>query len=127
MPAKSFPRPKTVTEYIAACPLSIQDKLYQMLNCIRKAAPGAEETLKWGKPAFSYDRILVVFAASKNHIGFYPTPSAIKAFAKDLSAYKTGPGSIRFPLDKPLPVSLISKITRFRVKESREDDIKWKS
>jgi len=127
MPAKGLPKPKTITEYIAAAPLPVQEKLYQLLACIRKAAPRAEESLKWGKPAFSYDRILVVFAASKNHVGFYPTPSAVKAFAKELSGYKTGSGSIQFPLDKPLPVSLVSKITRFRVKESREEDVKWKS
>jgi len=127
MPAKGLPKPKTIPEYIAAAPLPVQEKLYQLLACIRKAAPGAEESLKWGKPAFSYDRILVVFAASKNHVGFYPTPSAVKAFAKELSGYKTGSGSIQFPLDKPLPVSLVSKITRFRVKESREEDVKWKS
>ena len=127
MPAKGLPKPKTIPEYIAAAPSPVQEKLYQLLACIRKAAPGAEESLKWGKPAFSYDRILVVFAASKNHVGFYPTPSAVKAFAKELSGYKTGSGSIQFPLDKPLPVSLVSKITRFRVKESREEDVKWKS
>ena len=127
MPAKGLPKPKTIPEYIAAAPLPVQEKLYQLLACIRKAAPGAEESLKWGKPAFSYDRILVVFAASKNHVGFYPTPSAVKAFAKELSGYKTGSGSIQFPLDKPLPVSLVNKITRFRVKESREEDVKWKS
>ena len=127
MAAKGLPKPKTIPEYIAAAPLPVQEKLYQLLACIRKAAPHAEESLKWGKPAFSYDRILVVFAASKNHVGFYPTPSAVKAFAKELSGYKTGSGSIQFPLDKPLPVSLVSKITRFRVKESREEDVKWKS
>ena len=127
MAAKGLPKPKTIPEYIAAAPLPVQEKLYQLLACIRKAAPGAEESLKWGKPAFSYDRILVVFAASKNHVGFYPTPSAVKAFAKELSGYKTGSGSIQFPLDKPLPVSLVSKITRFRVKESLEEDVKWKS
>ena len=127
MPAKGLPKPRTITEYITAAPLPAQEKLYQLLACIRKAAPRAEESLKWGKPAFSYDRILVVFAASKNHVGFYPTPSAVKAFAKELSGYKTGSGSIQFPLDKPLPVSLVSKITRFRVRESREEDVKWKS
>ncbi len=127
MPSKDLPAPKTIEEYITSAPRNTQDKLYQMLACIRKAAPGAEENLKWGKPAFSYSRILVVFAASKNHIGFYPTPSALKAFAKELSSYKTGSGSIQFPLDKPLPVSLISKITRFRVKENSEEDVKWKS
>jgi uncharacterized protein YdhG (YjbR/CyaY superfamily) len=126
MPPKSSPAPKTITEYITSCPLPVQDKLFQMLHCIRTAAPGAEESLKWGKAAFSYDRILVVFSASKNHIGFYPTPSALKAFAKELAGYKTGSGSVQFPLDKPLPLALIKKITRFRVKESKENGVKWR-
>jgi uncharacterized protein YdhG (YjbR/CyaY superfamily) len=98
-----------------------------MRACIRKAAPGAKEGLKWGMPAYSYRRILVTFAAFKHHIGFYPTPSAVKAFEKDLSRYKTAKGSIQFPLEKPLPVPLIHKITAFRVRESNEEDKKWKS
>ena len=78
-------------------------------------------------PAYSYERILVTFAVFKNHIGFYPTPSAVEAFAKSLTKYKTATGSIQFPLDQPLPLSLITKITKFRVKQSVEEDIKWKS
>jgi uncharacterized protein YdhG (YjbR/CyaY superfamily) len=91
------------------------------------AAPGAKESLKWGMSAFSYRRILVTFAAFKHHIGFYPTPSAVKAFTKDLSNFKTAKGSIQFPLEKPLPLPLIRKITAFRVRESVEEDKKWKS
>ena len=98
-----------------------------MRSCIRKAAPGAEEGLKWGMPAFSYQRILVTFAAHKHHIGFYPTPSAVSAFAKDLSKFATARGSIQFPLDKPLPLALIRKITAFRVRESTEQDKKWRT
>jgi uncharacterized protein YdhG (YjbR/CyaY superfamily) len=120
-------RPKNITEYINATPKEAQEKLREMLACIREAAPGAEESLKWGKPAFSYQRILVMFAAFKHHIGFYPTPSAVRAFADDLSGYVTGDNSIRFPLDKPLPLSLIRKITAFRVKESIEEDGKWRT
>ena len=78
-------------------------------------------------PAFSHRRILVTFAAFTHHIGFYPTPSAVKAFAKNLSKYKTARGSIQFPLDKPLPLPLIRKITAFRVRESIEEDKKWRS
>ncbi|HEV2668730.1 MAG TPA: DUF1801 domain-containing protein, partial [Blastocatellia bacterium] len=70
-------RPKNITEYIDAAPKEAQKKLHEMRACILEAAPGAEESLKWGKPAFSYQRILVMFAAFKNHIGFYPTPSAV--------------------------------------------------
>jgi uncharacterized protein YdhG (YjbR/CyaY superfamily) len=120
-------RPKNITEYINASPKEAQEKLREMRACILEAAPGAEESLKWGKPAFSYQRILVMFAAFKHHIGFYPTPSAVRAFADDLSGYVTGDNSIRFPLDKPLPLSLIRKITAFRVKESIEEDGKWRT
>ena len=98
-----------------------------MRACIRKAAPGATESLKWGMPAFSGRRILVMFAAFKHHIGFYPTPSAVKAFAKDLSKFKTAKGSIQFPLERPLPLALIRRITAFRVGESNEEDRKWRS
>src|SRR5499426_4620773 len=119
-------RPKNITEYIDAAPVEAQEKLREIRACILKAAPGAEESLKWGKPAFSYQRILVMFAAFKHHIGFYPTPSAVRAFADDLSEFVTGDNSIRFPLDKPLPLPLIRKITAFRVRESIEEDGKWR-
>jgi uncharacterized protein YdhG (YjbR/CyaY superfamily) len=124
---KGIPKPKTIAGYINAAPEEAQEKLHEMLACIRAAAPGATESLKWGMPAFSYKRILVTFAVFKHHIGFYPTPSVVKAFEKSLSKYTTAKGSIQFPLDKPLPLSLIRKITMFRVKESLEEDIKWKS
>jgi uncharacterized protein YdhG (YjbR/CyaY superfamily) len=98
-----------------------------MSACIRKSAPGAKESLKWGMPAYSYGRILVTFAAFKNHIGFYPTPSAVKAFAKELSKYVTASASIQFPLEKPLPLALVRKITAYRVRESIEEDAKWRT
>ncbi|HEY9434030.1 MAG TPA: DUF1801 domain-containing protein [Blastocatellia bacterium] len=120
-------RPNNITEYINAAPKEAQKKLREIRACIREAAPGAEESMKWGKPAFSYQRILVMFAAFKNHIGFYPTPSAVRAFADDLSEFVTGDNSIRFPLDKPLPLPLIRKITAFRVRESIEEDGKWRT
>ena len=101
--------------------------LRAMRACIRATAPGAKESLKWGMPAFSYRRILVTFAAFKHHIGFYPTPSAVKAFATNLLRFKTAKGSIQFPLEKPLPLTLIRKITLFRVRESNEEDRKWRS
>jgi uncharacterized protein YdhG (YjbR/CyaY superfamily) len=127
MVTKGLPRPKTIDQYIKAAPAETQEKLQQILECIRSAAPTATESLKWGMPAFSYKRILVTFAVFKHHIGFYPTPSAVKAFAKDLSKFKTAEGSIQFPLDKPLPLSLIRKITMFRVRESLEEDRKWRT
>src|SRR3972149_2736826 len=95
-------KPKNITEYIKAAPKGAQKKLREMRACIRTSAPGAKEGLKWGMPAFSYRRILVMFAAFKHHIGFYPTPSAVRAFANDLSKFATAKGSIQFPLEKPV-------------------------
>lgn len=120
-------KPTTICEYIDAAPVHVQERLWRLHECIRKAAPGCEEELKWRMPAYSYQKILVTFAAFKQHIGFYPMPSAIKAFAKELSKYKTAEGSVQFPLDKPLPIALITKIVKFRVKESKEGVIKWRS
>jgi uncharacterized protein YdhG (YjbR/CyaY superfamily) len=120
-------RPKSITEYIDAAPKEAQKKLRELHACVRKFAPGATESLKWGMPAFSYRRILVTFAAHKTHIGFYPTPSAVSAFRKELSKFTTAKGSIQFPLEKPLPLPLIRKITAFRVRESIEQDKKWKT
>jgi uncharacterized protein YdhG (YjbR/CyaY superfamily) len=120
-------RPKNITEYIRAAPTEAQEKLREMRACIRKSAPGAKESLKWGMPAFSYERILVTFAVFPHHIGFYPTPSAVKAFAKELSKYVTASASIQFPMEKSLPLSLIRKITAFRVRESVEKDGKWRT
>ena len=118
---------KSIEEYIDAAPVESQGNLWQLHECIRSAAPGATESLKWSMPAYSYQKILVTFAVFKKHIGLYPMPSAIKAFKKDLAKYKTAEGSVQFPLDKPLPLPLIKKIVRFRVKESKEGIIKWKS
>jgi uncharacterized protein YdhG (YjbR/CyaY superfamily) len=127
MPTPRKARPKNTTEYIQAAPKEAQKKLREMRACIRKSAPGAKESLKWGMPAFSYQRILVTFAAFEHHIGFYPTPSAVRAFAKELSNYATASASIQFPLEKPLPLPLIRKITAFRVRESVEKDGKWRT
>lgn len=120
-------KPANIEEYIEAAPAEIQEKLYQLHECIRAAAPRAVEGLKWRMPAYSYQKILVTFAVFKNHIGFYPMPSAIKTFAKELAKYKTAEGSVQFPHDKPLPLPLITKIVKFRVKESKEGTIKWRS
>src|SRR6266576_1737407 len=102
-------RPKSITEYINAAPKEAQKKLREMRACIREAAPGAKEGLKWGMPAFSYRRILVTFAAFKHHIGFYPTPSAVRAFAKALSKFKTPSTTFQFPLRNPLLLPLIRR------------------
>ena len=119
-------KPTTIEEYIDAAPEEVQDKLRQLHESIRKAAPGAAEGLKWSMPAYSYKRILVTFAVFKNHIGFYPTPSTIKTFAKELEKYKTAEGSVQLPLDKKLPLPLITKMVEFRVQESLIGDAKWK-
>ena len=119
-------KPTTIKEYIEAAPVEIQSRLLQMHECITKGAPGAEEGLKWNMPAYSYKRILVTFAVFKNHIGFYPTPSVIKVFEKKLEKYKTAESSVQFPHDEKLPLSLIEKMVKFRVKESLMDDAKWK-
>ena len=119
--------PKTIGEYIDAAPKEARKKLREMRACVHKAAPGAKESIKWRMPAFSYRRILVMFAAFKHHIGFYPTRSAMSAFAKELSKFTMGRGSIQFPLEKPLPLALIRKITALRVRDSLEKDGKWKT
>lgn len=120
-------KPTSIEEYIAAAPAAAQEKLVALHECIRAAAPGATEGLKWNMPAYSYQKILVTFAVFKQHIGFYPMPSALEAFANRITKYKTGSGSIQFPLDQPLPFALIKKIVLFRVKESQEGIIKWRS
>ncbi|MFC6490117.1 iron chaperone [Nitratireductor sp. GCM10026969] len=118
-------KPRTVDQYIEAAPPATRAKLQEMRACLRKAAPDAEETLKWGIPAFSTKRILFTYAAFKRHIGFYPTPAAIQAFAGELSQYETSAGTIRFPLDRPLPVSLIDRIASYRVQDVVENDARW--
>jgi uncharacterized protein YdhG (YjbR/CyaY superfamily) len=110
--------PQNVDEYIAAYPPDVQAKLEKIRVTIRKAAPQAEETLSYGVPTFKLGGNLVSFGAAKKHIGFYPTPSAIEAFKAELAAYASAKGSVQFPLDKPVPLGLISKMVKFRVKES---------
>jgi uncharacterized protein YdhG (YjbR/CyaY superfamily) len=120
-------KPRTIPEYIAAAPKEARGKLREMRALIAAAAPGATQGLKWGMPAFSYGRILVTFAAFKHHIGFFPTPSAVRAFRKELTRFKTSSATIQLPLDAPLPKMLIRRITKFRVMESRARDAKWRS
>ena len=112
--------PKDIDEYIAGFPDDIQAILQKVRTTIRKAAPAAEETINYQIPTFTLNGNLVHFAAFKKHIGFYPTPTGIEAFKDELSAYAGAKGSVRFPLDKPIPYDLISKIVNFRVKENLE-------
>jgi len=99
-------------------PKEVQQHLKKMRLTIRKAAPQARETISYGIPAFTLNGLLVWFAAHKTHIGFYPRASAIAAFKKDLSAYKGAKGSVQFPFDEPLPLALVSRIVKFRVKQN---------
>lgn len=116
---KAVKNPGAIDKYISNFPLHVQTKLEELRAAIRKAAPEAEE-ISYSMPAFALKGILVYFAAHKNHIGFYPMASSIKVFEKELSDYKYAKGSIRFPLDKPLPLSLVNRIVAFRVKENLE-------
>jgi len=119
-------KPTSVAEYIAAAPKPARAKLREMRALIAAAAPGATQTLKWGMPAFSYKRILVIFGAFKRHIGFFITPAVKKAFAKELASYKTASSSVQLPFDKPLPKGLLRKIVALRVKQERAKDAKWR-
>ena len=112
--------PKNIDEYIAGFPQDVQEILKKIRSTIEKAAPEAQETISYQMPTFTLSGNLVYFAAFKKHIGFYPTPTGTEKFQKELSVYKGGKGSIRFPLDQPIPLALISKIVKFRVKENLE-------
>ena len=110
--------PKNIDEYILGFPNDVQEILEQIRMTIKQEAPEAEETIKYQIPTFTLKGNLVHFGAYKKHIGFYPTPSGTEKFQKELSVYKGAKGSVRFPLDKPIPYDLISKIVKFRVKEN---------
>ncbi len=110
--------PKNIDDYIAGFPPEVQAILQKIRLTIRNAAPDAEETISYQMPTFTLKGNLVYFAAFKEHIGFYPVPTGIEKFKKELSVYKQGKGSVQFPLDQPIPYGLISKIVKFRVKEN---------
>lgn len=109
--AKKF---KTIDEYHASAQVEFQKKLNQLRQAIKQAAPRAEEVISYNMPAFMLNKVLVYYAAHKEHIGFYPTASPIVFFKSELSKYNTSKGAIQFPLNKPLPTSLIKKIVKFR-------------
>ena len=110
---------QSIDDYIASFPPDIQERLHAMRATIRAAAPEAEERIAYQMPTFWQGGNLVHFAAFKNHIGFYPTPSGIEAFAADLARYPGSKGAIRFPLDEPLPLDLVRRIVEHRVAENR--------
>lgn len=108
----------TIDEYIATFPRDRQKILKELRETIRKAAPQAEEKISYQMPAFAQEGNLVYFASLKDHIGFYPTPSGIEAFRDELAIYRSTKGAVQFPIDKPLPMTLISKVVKFRVAEN---------
>ncbi|MEJ2296512.1 MAG: DUF1801 domain-containing protein [Candidatus Lokiarchaeota archaeon] len=109
---------KSIDEYINTFPKEIQEILENLRQIIKTTAPKAEETISYKIPTFKLNGNLVHFAAFKNHIGFYPTPSGIEKFKKELSTYETSKGTIKFPLDQPIPFDLVKKIVEFRVREN---------
>jgi uncharacterized protein YdhG (YjbR/CyaY superfamily) len=110
--------PKTIDEYIAAFPDNVQEKLNEMRLTIRRAAPEATEKISYRMPSYTFNGMLLYFAAHTKHLGFYPFTSAIKAFSVELTPYRTSKGGIQFPYNSPLPLNLIKRIIEFRVKEN---------
>lgn len=110
----------SIDEYIAMFPEEIRRLLEQMRATIRAAAPEAQEKISYQMPTFFLNGNLVHFAAHTDHIGFYPTPSAIERFQKELAGYQTSKGAVQFPMDRPLPLELVNRIVRFRVAENLE-------
>ena len=108
----------TIDEYIATFPAEIQKILQEIRRTIHAAAPEAAEKISYAMPAFAQKGVLVYFAAHKNHIGFYPTSSGTRVFEKELTGYETTKGTIKFPLDQPLPLDLITRIIQFRLAEN---------
>lgn len=109
---------ENIDDYMLQFPKDIQKLLKQMRSTIKKTAPKAEEAMKYGIPTFVLNGNLVHFAAYKNHIGFYPAPSGLLAFKKEIARYKSSKGAVQFPIEEPLPLDLISKIIKFRVAEN---------
>ncbi|KWX78959.1 hypothetical protein AMQ84_07945 [Paenibacillus riograndensis] len=111
---------ESIDDYITQTPPEIREKLEAVRKVIHEAAPEAEEKISYQMPTFFLHGNLVHFAAFKKHIGLYPAPSGIEAFQEELAQYKGAKGSVQFPLDKPLPLDLISRIVKFRAAENRE-------
>ena len=110
--------PTTIDQYVEGFPPEIQVILSKLRAAVKKAAPQATEKISYQMPAFHFNGNLVYFAAFKNHIGFFPTSSGVAAFQKELAKYATSKGTVHFPLDKPLPLDLVKRIVKFRVKEN---------
>jgi len=119
---KAYMTVKNIDEYICSFPIDVQEILQKIRAAIRKNAPDAIEAMGYGVPGFKMKHYLVYFAAFKKHIGFYPTPSGIKHFKNQLAGYDIAEGTVRFPLDKPIPYELIEKIVKFRVQEESKEN-----
>jgi uncharacterized protein YdhG (YjbR/CyaY superfamily) len=119
-------RPTTVGEYIDAAPEEAKHYLREIRSLLKKVAPRATETLKWGKPVVEDGRILFSYSAYRSRLNFMPTGPALEPFRKELAAYKTGKDTIQLPYDQPLPIALLRKIAAYRVKQVRETDARWR-
>jgi uncharacterized protein YdhG (YjbR/CyaY superfamily) len=119
-------KPKTVEEYILNAPKMGQEKLHELYSLLKKIAPNATETLKWGKPVFESSTILFAFSVHKAHLSFIPTGPALKPFEKELLGYKVNKDSVQFPYHKPMPFDLIKKIAEYRVQDVEQRGAKWK-
>ncbi|CAD0009705.1 iron chaperone [Flavobacterium chungangense] len=120
MAAIPISKPVNIDEYIGSFPNDVQEVLEKVRMVIHKAAPDAKEKISYSMPAFEQNGIVVYFAAFKNHIGLYALPSGHEQFKEALSKYKSGKGSVQFPLNHPMPFDLITKIVKFRVQENLE-------
>jgi uncharacterized protein YdhG (YjbR/CyaY superfamily) len=118
-------RPSTIAEYIEQAPDQAQAHLRKLYALLRSVAPDATEAIKWGNPVFESKRILFAFSAHKAHINFAPTPAALAPFREELVTHKTGKGTLQIPYNEPVPVALVRKIAKFRIKDVRENDARW--
>jgi len=117
----------SIDEYIKGFPIEIQKILEELRSVIKASVPDAEEKISYQMPTFALKGNLVHFAAYRNHIGFYPTPGGIEHFKNELSSYKSAKGSVQFPIDKPLPLELISRIVKYRAEENMNNFLKKKN
>lgn len=112
--------PKSIDEYISGFSGELAERLTKLRLCLKDAVPDAQEKISWQMPTFYLHGNLVHFAAQKNHIGFYPAPSAIERFAGELEGYKSSKGAVQFPLDEPIPYELVARMAKFRAEENKQ-------
>ncbi|MBW8383063.1 MAG: DUF1801 domain-containing protein [Youngiibacter sp.] len=118
-------KPKTVEEYVQALPEGAQRHFREMMSILSEAAPEASVALKWGTPAYSYDRILFTVAAYKKHMNFCPTPAVISACKDELSSQRVTDCALQIPYDKPIPVEIVRKLAGCRIRDLVENDARW--